>query len=264
MPNTLVLIHGLASNATRWWRFTNHQRLPGWTLLRPNLRGHAGSTDRGRIGMRQWCDDIARLLDEQGCERAVIGGHCLGANIALQFAARYPQRTAGLVLIEPMPREALQGTLRKLLPIRRLLLVAACCALALNRLGIHRRSIEAIDLERWDQGVAQGTIDLARYASPLSDLRLVPTAAYLQSLAAVGEPLPALAPIDAPALILLSRNSSMTDPVAASAVLKALPRAQIELMEAEHWIPTEQPEAMRAAIEAWLARFSDTGIAPHT
>ena len=121
MSTTLVLLHGLASNSTRWWHFAANSRLPGLKLLRPDLRGHAGSSDRGRIDMQVWCEDLVRLLDGHGCERAVIGGHCLGANISLHFAARYPQRTAGLVLIEPMPPRALVGNMRRILFFRRLL-----------------------------------------------------------------------------------------------------------------------------------------------
>lgn len=254
VTTTLVLIHGLASNATRWWRFAADHQLPGWKLLCPNMRGHAGSNDRTRIGMRQWCDDLARMLDQAQCERAVIGGHCLGANIALHFAARYPQRTAGLVLIEPMPPPAVQGTLQRIRVLRPLVIAAAYVGLGLNAIGLHRRHIETIDLEQWDRAVADGTLDLARFASPLSDLKFVPTAAYLQALAAVGAPLPVLASIDVPALILLSRNSNMTDPVKATAILQAMPRAAFETLDAEHWIPTEQPEAMRRAIEDWLLR----------
>ncbi len=254
MTTTLVLIHGLASNATRWWRFAADRQLPGWTLLCPNMRGHAGSSDRSRIGMRQWCDDLARVLDQAQCERAVIGGHCLGANIALQFAARHPQRTAGLVLIEPMPPPAVQGTLQRMRVLRPLVIAAAYVGLALNAIGLHRRRIETIDLEQWDHAVASGTLDLARYASPLSDLKFVPTAAYLQALTSVGAPLPSLARIGVPALILLSRNSSMTDPAKATEILRAMPRAEFAMLDAQHWIPTEQPEEMRRAIEDWLLR----------
>lgn len=254
MSGTLVLLHGLASNATRWWHFAAHFGLPGWKLLRPNLRGHAGSSDRGRIGMREWCEDLVRLLDAEGCERAVIGGHCLGANIALHFAARHPERTAGLVLIEPMPPQALAGSMRRLMPFRSILLVTAKIVMILNRLGLHRSTIEAIDLEEWDRATQSGEAALARYASPLSDLKLAPVAAYLQSLAAVGEPLPPLAAIRAPALVLASRNSTMIDPARARAILEALPHAEFVILHAEHWIPTEQPEAMRLAIEDWLAR----------
>lgn len=254
MSGTLVLLHGLASNATRWWHFAAHFRLPGWKLLRPDLRGHAGSSDRGRIGMREWCDDIARLLDAEGCGRAVLGGHCLGANIALQFAARHPERTAGLVLIEPMPPQALAGSLRRVRFLRHFLFALAAIVRILNALGVHRRRIEAIDLEQWDRATQSGEADLARYAAPFSDLKLAPVAAYLQSLAAVGEPLPPLAAIRAPALVLVSRDSTMVDPARARAILEALPDAEFVVLDAEHWIPTEQPEAMRLAIEDWLAR----------
>ena len=185
---------------------------------------------------------------------AVIGGHCLGANIALHFAARHPERTAGLVLIEPMPPQALAGSMRRLMPFRNLLLATAKIVIILNRLGLHRSRIEAIDLEEWDRATQSGEADLARYAAPLSDLKLAPVAAYLQSLAAVGEPLPPLGGIRAPALVLASRNSTMIDPARARAILEALPHAEFVILDAEHWIPTEQPEAMRLAIEDWLAR----------
>ncbi len=133
---TLVLLHGLASNATRWWHFAAHAQLPGLKLLRPTLRGGAGSSDRGRIDMRVWCDDLVRLLDAENCERAVVGGHCLGANIALHFASRHPGRTAGLVLIEPMPPQALAGSMRRIRFFRRPILALAAVVRALNALGV--------------------------------------------------------------------------------------------------------------------------------
>jgi len=252
LSTTLVLLHGLASNSTRWWHFAANSQLPGLKLLRPDLRGHAGSSDRGRIDMQVWCEDLVRLLDGHGCERAVIGGHCLGANIALHFAARHPQRTAGLVLIEPMLPRALSGGMRWVVPLRLPLLALAALIRGLNRLGLHRRRLEPLDLEEWDRLTASGA-DLSRYASPLSDLRLLPVAAYVQSLAALAEPLPPLAGIRAPTLVLLSRNSTMTDLARTRAILEVLPEVQFAVLEAEHWIPTEQPDAMRAAIEEWLA-----------
>jgi len=204
--------------------------------------------------MREWCDDLAALLDAAGSERAVIAGHCLGANIALNFCARYPQRTAGLALIEPMPPEALAGTLRSLAPFRFLLTFAAMIVRALNRLGIRRRRLEPMDLEQWDRAVQSGKRDLEDYASPLADLRYVPFAAYVQGLAAMGDPLPDLAAIRCPTLVLVSSNSTMTDPARTRAIMQAIPGVEIVQLDAEHWIPTEQPEAMCRAIEDWIAR----------
>ncbi len=254
---TLVLLHGAASNSTRWWHYAAHARLgPGWRILRPDLRGHAwhsGPIDRRRADLRGWCDDLAALLDAEGCGRAAIAGHCLGANIALHFAARRPERVAALVLVEPMPRQAFAGLARRLAPLRGLAAAVAAVVRAANALGLRRRHLEPMDLEAWDRALARGEVDLARYASPLADLRSTPLAAYLGNLVAVGAPLPDLSKIAAPALVLLSANAGWTEPALSAAAMRRLPRADIVTIPAKHWIPTEQPEAMREAIDAWLA-----------
>ena len=43
--------------------------------------------------------------------------------------------------------------------------------------------------------------------------------------------------------------------------MEGLNDAEIVELQAEHWIPTEQPAAMRAAIEDWLARRRAPGTA---
>ena len=254
MKPTLVFLHGLASNGSRWWDFAERTRLKHWRILRPNLRGAAGSSDRRPVGMRAWCDDLARLLDAEGAPRAIVAGHCLGANIALNFAALYPQRTAALVLIEPMPPPALTGRLGFLRRFRFIPIALSWLVRGLNVIGIYRRRIEPMDLEAWDKAVRAGTADLARYAAPLSDLRLTPLASYLRALAAVGEALPDLSRIACPVLVLTSKNTNMTDPVRARAALQPLPAADFVALDAEHWIPTEQPEALCTEVENWISR----------
>jgi pimeloyl-ACP methyl ester carboxylesterase len=251
---TIVFLHGLASNGSRWWDFAERTRLKDWRILRPSLRGASGSTDRRPVGMRQWSDDIAELLDAQGANGAIIAGHCLGANIALNFAARHPRLAGALVLIEPMPPRALIGKLGFLRHFRFIPIALSWLVRGANALGIYRRRIEPMDLEAWDKAVRAGTADLAKYASPFSDLQFTPLAAYFRALAAVGEPLPDLSRIACPVLVLTSKNTSMTDLARARAELAALPNAEFVQLDAEHWIPTEQPEAMARAIEDWIVR----------
>lgn len=45
-------------------------------------------------------DHVARILDERGLDRAVIGGLSRGGYIALAFARRYPERVSALVLCD--------------------------------------------------------------------------------------------------------------------------------------------------------------------
>ncbi|OGK97751.1 MAG: hypothetical protein A2W08_04385 [Candidatus Rokubacteria bacterium RBG_16_73_20] len=257
----LVLLHGVASNLTRWSEFVATTALrDSWDLLRPDLRGNGGSLWRGRAGMTEWCADLAAILAAEGYPRAVVAGHCLGANVAVEFAVRHPAATEGLVLIEPMLRPALTGSMRRLARLRPLFVPLAALVRALGALGLHRRRLLPLDLEALDRttraalAAAGGGDDLlARYASPLLDLRTTPTAAYLQALIAVSGPLPDLARVRAPALVLLSSGSAFSDAALTERLLGRLAGARVVRLPASHWIPTEQPRAMRETIEAWCA-----------
>lgn len=255
---TIVLIHGLASNLTRWSEFVSTTRLaPTWNLLRVDLRGHGGSLYRGKVGMDVWCDDIAAILRAEGEPRAVLAGHCLGANLALWFARRVPEATAGLVLIEPMFRPALKSALARVARLRAVLVPAALGLRALAALGIHRRRLQTLDLAELDRAAreamarAGGSFPEERYRSSWQDLKSLPLSIYVQDLLAVTAPLPDLDQIRAPALAMLSSGAALTDPDVTAAQLRALPRCEIERLAAQHWIPTEQPEAMRRLIESW-------------
>jgi esterase len=258
----LVLLHGLASNHTRWSEYAAGTSLRDeWALLCPDLRGQGASVFRGPIGMAQWCADLVALLDAQSLQKTVLVGHCLGANLALAFAARHPERTAGLVLVEPMPPEALTGTLRQVRRLRALVHLFVPLVRLLNALGVHRRELPFLDLAQLDRDTraalargAAGEAQLAQYASPLADLRTTATGAYLQAVLSVIRPLPALERLGVPVLALLSQHSSFTDPAITRDVLRRLPDCEIEELPARHWIPTEEPDAMRAAIDDWVLR----------
>ena len=254
----LVLVHGVGSNMTRWTEFVGRTALrDSWDLLRLDLRGHGLSLHRGHIGMAEWCADVAGILAAEGYRRAVIAGHCLGAGIAAEFAVRQPGRAAGLILIEPVFREALRGGMRQLARFRQLCILIARLVLALNALGIHRRKLAPLDLEALDRETralmaeAGSTEALARYASPLLDLRTTATAVYLQDLIALTGPTPEMEAIRAPALALVTPGGAFSDPPVTLRLLERLQNCRVVCLQARHWIPTEQPEAMREAIEGW-------------
>jgi pimeloyl-ACP methyl ester carboxylesterase len=220
-----------------------------WRLPEPGPRRHG-----------VWCGDLAALLRAEHVERAELIGHCLGANLALWFARRHPDMVSGLVLIEPMFRAALSGRMATVATLRPLIAALIPPLLALAALGVHRRRLATLDLAELDRAArkamaaAGGTFPTGRYASPARDLRLLPLVVYLQDLLAVTGPLPDLSRLKAPVLTLLSTGGAFGDPQVTARLLAALPHGRIESLDALHWIPTEQPQAMREAIEGWCDR----------
>jgi pimeloyl-ACP methyl ester carboxylesterase len=71
-----------------------------------DLRGHGASlspADPACYGAAEAVADMAAVLDEAGAARAVLGGHSLGGYLSLNFALAFPDRVAGLVLIDTGP-----------------------------------------------------------------------------------------------------------------------------------------------------------------
>ena len=259
----LLLIHGAASNMTRWSEFVETTSLTvTHDIIRLDLRGHGRSLYRGPIGLEIWCDDIAAVLNQEGRQRAILVGHCLGANVAMMFAARYPRLTAGIVLVEPMLRRALIGRLSRLSRMAGPVKAVMTMIRIFNRLGIYRRHLAPLNLYELDQAFRArlqepggGEALVRRYASPWQDLKTMPSANFLQDLLEVIRPLP-LEEVRAPFLALLSTGRTFADPVITADMLSGLPQGEIHTLDATHWIPTEQPRAMRDQIEKWVAALS--------
>ncbi|MEW6332462.1 MAG: alpha/beta hydrolase, partial [Pseudomonadota bacterium] len=256
---TLVLLHGMASNITRWSEFIEQTALKrDWDILCPDLRGHGASFTRRRLDLDHWCRDLLALLDTEGVDRAVLIGHSLGAQVAVHFAARHPGRVRGLALIDPVFHEALRGTLRAANFLRPAIQALAAVILMFNRLGLRRRRIPGRDLRKMDEATRAKLLQrgkqeemVALYSSPWEDLKYFPVGSYLQELLAMIRPLPALARIPAPVLALLSSGITYTDPQTTRALLAENPRTRIVTIDAYHWPLTENPVQVREAIETW-------------
>jgi pimeloyl-ACP methyl ester carboxylesterase len=255
----VLLLHGLASNLTRWSEFVERTTLAAERdLVRVDLRGHGGSPTRGRIGLELWRDDLLALLDAEGARRALLVGHSLGAQVALATAAAAPARVAGLVLIDPVFRDALHGKWRWLARAAPLFLAAAAAVRGLNRLGLRRRSIPPLDLRALDElaraslGSPQAEAEfIRRYSSTRADLRTFRTAHYLQELVEMFRPVAAPESVAVPALVLLSTGATFAGLEAMRAIAARLPRGEVRTIDCHHWPLTERPDEVRQVVERW-------------
>ena len=95
----LVLVHGVRDHARAWDRIAE-RFADRYRVLAPDLRGH-GDSEHARGGFypsEGYVFDLAELLAPLG--RVKIVGHSLGGNVALRYAALFPEKVERLVAIE--------------------------------------------------------------------------------------------------------------------------------------------------------------------
>lgn len=101
----LMLLHGFTGSAANWRPFMDvfgrHYR-----VVAVDLPGH-GETDAPpdaeRYRSEAVADDLCRLMDHLGIERAVVLGYSMGGRLALSLAMLHPERVNALVLESSSP-----------------------------------------------------------------------------------------------------------------------------------------------------------------
>jgi pimeloyl-ACP methyl ester carboxylesterase len=259
----IVLLHGLASNMTRWSEFLEFTTLKdAWDILRIDLRGHGQSRCRRKLGMEVWCRDLLRVLENEGYPHAVLVGHSLGAQLAIHFAHQYPERVRGLVLIDPILGPPSVGAMRFKRVLAPALRLAVMVIRQLNRLGFYRRHIPDRDLRALDERTREELLDAGKvdemvreYRSLWPDLKHFPTAIFFEEILEMVRPLPSLASIVAPVLVVLSRGVTYVDPAVTRSMIRQFRRSSTVAVDAYHWPLTERPVETREAIETWCAEL---------
>ncbi|HWU42482.1 MAG TPA: alpha/beta hydrolase, partial [Bdellovibrio sp.] len=96
----VVLLHGMGESALMWEPVMKALSSK-YTFVVPDLRG-AGLSEAPDSGYTkaEMADDVKALLNHYGIVQADIVGHDIGLMVAYAFAAKYPQMTSKLVVMD--------------------------------------------------------------------------------------------------------------------------------------------------------------------
>jgi len=244
----LVLGHGFGGSARN---FRAHVRAlrDQCRVVRFDARGHARSEappDADAYTPEAFVGDVARVLDDVGAERAIVGGLSMGAGVALRFALAHPERTAALVLAAFPTGGGVPGTLGA---------VATAFADAIERDGLEAAGARFV----WgpDAGldaraarlVREGFLEHAPHALAHTLRGLIavqPTVDELRD---------ALRNVTVPALVIVGGEDRPSAPTS-RALAGALPRAELVVVPAAgHLVNVAQPAAFNAAVTTFVERL---------
>jgi pimeloyl-ACP methyl ester carboxylesterase len=109
----LVLVHGFGNEAHIWDDFAPLVA-PHYRTVAVDLRGH-GDSDHDperRYDYDFHVADLEAVTAALGIERLVLVGHSFGGRTSMLFAAKHPERMAGLVIVDIGPEHDPRGTTR--------------------------------------------------------------------------------------------------------------------------------------------------------
>lgn len=239
----VVLLHAFPLSSAMWLA----QREGLSTVCRvitPDLRGFGGS----RLGddepsLDLMADDVARLLDDEGIDRAVVGGLSMGGYVTMAFCRRHPDRVLGVVLADtkaapdqPAARDNRERIARAVLEEGSEVLVSEVLPALIGPTTKERRAMVFGRVKGLVQSAPPGAVAWAQRAM----------AARPDSFGTLGD-------LKVPLLIVVGEEDELSPPADAEAMARAAPEGRLEVIpKAGHLSAVEQPEAFNATVAEFL------------
>jgi len=247
------------------WRYLRKD-LTGRFGLHPHYRGHgrtAPPRDSARVTIPDLADDVACVMDDAIVERAVLVGHSMGVQVALETYRRHRDRVAGLVLMcgaSSHPLKTFRGSaqLEDLLPIvqkwiqrmpgvinrlTRAVLPTRLAYEVASRLEIRRELVEPRDFMPYLEGMSR-----------------IDTRLFVAMLAGAGQHSAddLLPTIEVPVLVIAGGRDGFTPPERSRVMAEAIPGSELlEIPNASHTAPIERPGLIDWTVRDFLARRID-------
>jgi len=242
---TVLFIHGVLNDHSVWILQTRYLAHHGWNVLAPDLPGHAKSAGSPPTSVQQAADFVLALLDAAGVARAAIVGHSFGALVALEVAARAPDRVSQLALLGvafPMKVSAslLQASLNE--PHKAIAMV--------NQFSHSTLAPPPSTLGpgSWVYGGSRALMRRVLASNPA--VNLFHTGFQACDRYADGEA--AMALVQAPTLFVLGKKDQMAPPKAAQSLVRAARNAKVVLLGVGHQMMAEDPDGVLLAVRDLL------------
>lgn len=238
---TVVFVHGAEHDHCVWVLQSRYLANHGFGVLAVDLPGHGRSGGPPLTSVGAMADWIIALLDAAGVGRAVLVGHSMGSLIAIEAAARFPDRVAKVVLV---------GTAFPM-----------------------KVSDELLNATRDDEPLAQDMVNIWSHSAYAhypgnpgpgfwvigENLRLMqrqkPGVMHVDFTAcnAYANGAVAAAKAACPALLILGKRDIMTPPRATKEIAAALQTVKtVEIAGSGHALMAEKPDEVLDAIRAFL------------
>ena len=236
---TVVFVHGAGLDHSSFALQSRYFGYHGWNVLALDLPGHGRSEGPPLPSIGEMADWVVEVLNNLKIQKAVLVGHSMGSLIALDAAARHPQRVERIALIAvAYPMKVTEQFLD----------------------AARRNDFAAFDMHTiWGHAAqvplgANPNPGMWMYGDNLARLRRLAPGVLHNDLKASND-FVFSGTLQCPVLFVLGKRDVMTPPRAAQALLDKLSNSKVEIAELSgHGLMGEVPDATLDALVAFLRR----------
>jgi pimeloyl-ACP methyl ester carboxylesterase len=241
----VVLLHAFPLDGRMW--APQLEALAGtYQVIVPDFRGFGAAGEQlvEEPTIDLLADDLARLLDAHGLERAVVCGLSIGGYVALAFARRHGERLSGLGLLDTKaPADDEPARARRMEMIRRIQAEGS---------GFVADAMLPLLLGETSRRERPELVERVTTIIGEQDPRAI--AAAQRALAARPDASDGLRSIAVPTLVITGEEDRASGPEEGRALAAAIPGARFLLVErAGHLSNLERPEPVAEALLDFLA-----------
>lgn len=262
----IVLCDGIGCDGFIWkylkLALGEHRRVVRW-----HYRGHGRSRapkNPREVSIQTLADDLASVLDDVDIDEAIIAGHSMGVQVALEFQRRYRYRTKGLVLLcgaYGQPLQTFKGSdlLELALPaMRRTVAVAPGLFSSIGRAVLTRDWVYKIAAKFEIQEELLSRQDFMPYMRGLSEMD---PALFLAMLAEAAQHSSRdfLGDIRVPTLVVAGELDTFTPPDLSREMATLIPGAELCIVhDGTHSTPLEHRDLVGTVTNDFLNRLKPT------
>jgi pimeloyl-ACP methyl ester carboxylesterase len=237
----VVFLHGAGMDHSVWALLARAFASHGFNALAPDLPDHGHSGGAALASIPALADWTAALIAAAGASSARLVGHSMGSLIALETAARHPQKVAALALIATAAPMRVSDDLLNAAKAND---HAAVDMIALWGEG-YRATLGGSETPGlWMLGGAERLLERSHPGVIYADLAACND--YADALSAAAK-------VTAPSLVILGSRDLMTPAKSGKAVAAAIPGCRVEIIDgAGHILMSERPEEVLAALRGTI------------
>lgn len=242
---TVVFLHGVLNDHSVWGLQTRWFAHHGWSVLAVDLPGHCRSEGEPPKSVEEAAAFVFALLDAAGVKKAALVGHSFGALVALEAAARAPDRITHLALVGvAFPMKVSPALLENAQqqPMK-----------AIDMVNVYSHALmapppSALGPGTWLYGTSRALMKRVLASNPRVNVfhrGFVACDSYAGGDAA-------MARVQCPVLFVLGKADAMTPPKAAASLQQKAREAKTVLVDGGHQMMAEAPDAVLFALRDFL------------